>query len=466
LCFLLFSLRGTFFCDCWDYLHIWSLKVNGDSSFCELTWLLMVISMKRHAEELRQWLDKWYGVHIGTITGYVFVETDILEEFLEVLESESGRAHGLCVYRGPLLDPLNSFPLGKLLNLLVGDVVSPLFYKSGLSCILVLNFDGERFCCVCDGKEGWACVFRTKEKETKTIIAHMFSLLGFEERSYRYRGLTIYREGFSDWLKGGVESKLFDYVWVRNEFEKGGLPSRELNLIAKSVQNWFEDKTFSSSVFNWWLNNGRVGIWGLNYANKSTCVFSAGGKEGENREFAEILGEIYDAYRGEIVVKEEEIEEKVLVKEAGIVEEEISGEEIVENSAGREVEKEKIESKAEMETAVDELEEDDEKVRPFDLFGKRLVELEERVRNLERDMSRFKDVESRVEQMEVSISSLDKIGSGGLEETLKLLEEKTSVIEEMMEEIRVTLNFLNEQLGEFKKREIEILRSINELRGN
>ncbi|MFB0561751.1 MAG: hypothetical protein ACETWM_11135 [Candidatus Lokiarchaeia archaeon] len=422
--------------------------------------------MKRHAEELRQWLDKWYGVHIGTITGYVFVETDILEEFLEVLESESGKAHGLCVYRGPLLDPLNSFPLVKLLNLLVGDVVSPLIYKSGLSCILILDFDGEKFCCVCDGREGWACVFRTKEKDTKTIIAHMFSLLGFEERSYRYRGLTIYREGFSGWLKGGVESRLLDYVWVRNEFEKGELPSRELNLIAKSVQNWFEDKTFSSSVFNWWLNNGKVGIWGLNYMNKSTCVFSASGKEGENREFAEILGEIYDAYRGEVAVKEKEVEEKALVKETGIVDDEVGGEEIV-NLAGTEVGKEKIESlTAEVETVEGELAEGDEKVRPFNLFGKRLNELEERVRNLERDINRIKDVENKIGQMEVSISDLGKIGSGGLEETLKLLGEKTSVIEDMMEEIRATLNVLNEQLGEFKKREIEILRSINEFRGN
>ncbi len=406
--------------------------------------------MKRHAEELRQWLDKWYGVHIGTVTGYVFVETDVLGEFLEVLEKESGRAHGLCVYRGPLLDPLNSFPLVKLFNLLVGDVVTPLIYKSGLSCILVLDFDGDRFCCVCDGREDWACIFRIKENDTKTIIAHMFSLLGFEERSYKYRGLSIFREGFSEWLKGGVESGLFDYVWVRNEFEKGELPSREPNLIAKSVQNWFEDKTFSLSVFNWWLNNGKVGIWGLNHQNKCTCVLSASGKETENREFAEILGEIYDAYRAGIAVKEEEVEEKVAA-----------------NLAGREVEKEKVEPlKAKAETVKGESSEEGEKVRPFDLFGKRLMELEERIKNLERDMSRIKTVEGKIAQMEGRISNMGKIGGGELEETLKLLEERTSVIEEMMEEIRTTLNVLNEQLGEFKNREIEILRAMKEFRGD
>ncbi|MGQ9720891.1 MAG: hypothetical protein ACUVXA_06160 [Candidatus Jordarchaeum sp.] len=419
--------------------------------------------MKRHAEELRQWLDKWYGVHIGTVTGYVFVEMDILEEFLEVLGSESGKAHSLCVYRGPLLDPLNSFPLVKLFNLLVGEVVAPLIYRSGLSCILILDFDMERFCCVCDGREGWACVFRTKEKDTKIIIAHMFSLLGFEERSYRYRGLTIFREGLPDWLKKGVENRLIDYAWVRNEFEKGDLPSRELKLIAKSVQNWFEDKPFSSSVFTWWLNNGKVGIWGLNYSNKMTCVFSASGKEAENREFAEILGEIYDAYRVGVTAKDEEGEAEVLIKESVTEGKgEIKGK--------RQADLVSMKAETPLNTEAANMEggsaEIDEKARPFNLFGKRLMELEERIKNLERDMSRVKVLESKFENLEGIISSLGKVESGGLEETLRLLEERASVIEEMMEEIRSTVNVLNEQLGEFKKREIEILRLIKEFPDN
>jgi len=425
----------------------------------------MVILMKRHAEELKGWLTKWFGIQLGTITGFVFVETDDLEDFLEALEREPTKAYTLCMYRGPLLDPLNSFPVVKLFNLLVGEVVAPLIYKAGLSCILVLDFDVERFCCVCDGKEKWACVFRTKEKDTKSLIAHIFSILGFEERSYRYTGLRIFREGASGWLKGGVESGLFNYVWIRNDFEKGELASRESNLLAKSIQNWFEDKAFSSCIFTWWLS--KVGVWGLNYANKMTCVFSASGKESDNREFSEIFGEVYDAYLGGIEPKEEEVKRQALVRETEMVNESISMGQTSPSLAGRGVEKEAAEPlTAKVDTVAAESTEGREKVRPFDLFGKRLMELEERVKNLEREVSRIKAVEIKVGQIEARIANLGKIGSGGLEEAVKLLDGKSSVIENMVEEIRTTMNALNEQLGEFKKREIEIIRTIKEFRGN
>lgn len=425
----------------------------------------MVILMKRHAEELKGWLTKWFGVQLGIITGFVFVETDDLEDFLEALEREPAKAYTLCLYRGPLLDPLNSFPVVKLLNLLVGEVVAPLIYKAGLSCILVLDFDGERFCCVCDGKEKWACVFRTKEKDTKSLIAHMYSILGFEERSYRYTGLRIFKEGASGWLKGGVESGLFNYVWIRNEFEKGEFLSRESYLLAKSNQNWFEDKAFSSCIFTWWL--GKVGVWGLNYVNKMTCVFSAGGKESDNREFSEIFGEIYDAYLRGIEPKEEEAKKQALVKETEIVKENIGAGQTSAGLLGREVEKEAVESlTAKVETVVAESAETHDKARPFDLFGKRLMELEERVKNLEREVGRIKAVESKVGQIESKISNLGKIGSGGLLEAVKLIEGKSAVIENMVEEIRATMNVLNEQLEEFKKREIEIIRTIKEFHGD
>ncbi|MHA1579789.1 MAG: hypothetical protein ACTSUQ_09195 [Candidatus Freyarchaeota archaeon] len=421
--------------------------------------------MKRHAEELKAWLTKWYGVRLGVITGYIFVDTDELEEFLEVLESDPGRAHGKCVFRGPLLDPMNSLPVIKLLSLLVGKVVSPLIYKSGLSCILVLDFDGERFCCVCDGRERWVCVFRTKEKNTKALIAHMFSLLGFEERSYRYTGLRVYRKGFSEWLKRSIDSGLLDYVWIRNGAEKGETPSREPNLIAKTIQNWFEDKTFSSSVFTWWLSGGKIGIWGLNYADRITCVFSASGRESENREVAEVLGEVYDAYRSGIQLEEREPEEEAL-GEAGFTDERFEYE-TGPSQAGGETGGEQVGPLASrVETVADEFPEVGEKVRPFNLFGKRLMELEQRVRNLERELGRVRVVEDKVGQMEVRISNSGIIEGEGLEEALKLLEKKTSVIEDMMEEIRSNLSVLNESLTEFKRRGIEILRAINEYRGS
>jgi archaellum component FlaC len=94
------------------------------------------------------------------------------------------------------------------------------------------------------------------------------------------------------------------------------------------------------------------------------------------------------------------------------------------------------------------------------------MEVEERVRNLEKEMSRIKAVESKVGQIEARLASLGKIAGGGLEEAIKLLDGKSSVIESMVEEIRTTMNVLNEQLGEFKKREIEIIRTIKEFRGN
>jgi hypothetical protein len=421
--------------------------------------------MKRHAEELKGWLTKWFGIQLGTITGFVFVDIDELEDFLEALEREPAKAYTLCMYRGPLLDPLSSFPVVKLLNLLVSEVVTPLIYRAGLSCILVLDFDVERFCCVCDGKEKWACVFRTKEKDTKALIAHMFSILGFEERSYRYTGLRIFKEGVSDWLKGSVESGLFNYVWIRNDFEKGELLSRESNLLIKSIQNWFEDKAFSSCNFIWWL--GKVGVWGLNYMNRMTCVFSASGKESDNREFSEIFGEIYDAYLRGIEPKEEEVKRQALVKQAEMVNESISAEQTSSSLTSREVEIEAAESlTAKVETVVAESVEGGDKARPFDLFGKRLMELEERVKNLERELSRIKAVESKVGQIEAKISNLSKIGVGGLQEAVKLLDGKSSVIENMVEEIRTTMNVLNEQLGEFKKREMEIIRTIKEFRSD
>ncbi|WXG41325.1 MAG: hypothetical protein WED07_11265 [Candidatus Freyarchaeum deiterrae] len=421
--------------------------------------------MKRHAEELKGWLTKWFGAQYGTVTGFVFVETDDLGDFLEDLEKDPSKAYTLCTYRGPVLDPLNSYPVIKLLNLLAGEVVVPLIYKSGLSCILVLDSEVDRFCCVCDGREKWACVFRTKEKDTKSLIAHMFSILGFEERSYRYTGMRIFKEGVSDWLKGGVETGLFNYVWIRNEFEKGELASREYNLLVKSIQNWFEDKAFSSCVFNWWLN--KVGFLGLNYANKMTCIFSTSNKESDNREFSEIFGEVYDAYLRGIEVKEEAVKKPELVGETGNVNEGITGEETSPNSAGREVEKGTTESlTANVNTAGVESAEGGEKSRPFDLFGKRLLELENRVRNLEREVSRIKAVESKVGQIEARIANLGKIAGGGLEEAIKLLNGKSSVIESMVEEVRTTMNVLNEQLGDFKKREIEIIRTMKEFRGN
>lgn len=424
----------------------------------------MVIHMKRHAEELKGWLTKWFGVQLGTITGFVFVDIDDLEDFLEALEREPAKAYTLCMYRGPLLDPLSSFPVVKLFNLLVSEVVAPLIYKAGLSCILVLDFDVERFCCVCDGKEKWACVFRTKERDTKALIAHMFSILGFEERSYRYTGLKIFREGVSSWLKGGVESGLFNYVWIRNDFEKGELLSRESNLLAKSIQNWFEDKAFSSCIFIWWF--GKVGVWGLNYVNKMTCVFSASGKESDNREFSEIFGEIYDAYLRGIEPKEED-KRKALVKETEMVNESVSAGQTSASLAGGEVKKEAADLlTAKVETVVAESVEASDKARPFDLFGKRLMELEERVKNLEREVSRIKAVENKVGQIESKISNLSKIGGGGLQEAVKLLDGKSSVIENMVEEIRTTMNVLNEQLGELKKREIEIIRTIKEFNTN
>ncbi|MEM2145793.1 MAG: hypothetical protein QW279_10555 [Candidatus Jordarchaeaceae archaeon] len=420
--------------------------------------------MKRHAEELKGWLTKWFGMQVGVITGFVFVEIDDLEDFLKALERDPAKAYTLCTYRGPLLDPLNSFPVIKLLNLLLGEIVFSLIYRAGLSCILVLDFDVERFCCVCDGKEKWACVFRTKERDTKTLIAHMFSILGFEERSYRYMGLRIFREGVSEWLKGGAESGLFNYVWVRNEFEKGELVSRESNLLTKSIQNWFEDKAFSSCIFTWWFS--KVGVWGLNYLNKMTCVFSSTAKESDNREFSEILGEIYDAYLKGIEVKEEETKRQAVVKEAEIVKENIGEEQTSAGLMGREVAKEVTAPLTKVETVTAESGEESDKAKPFDLFGKRFMELEERVKNLEREVSRIKAVEGKLGQIESRIANLGKIGSGGLQDTVKLLEGKTSVIENMVEEIRATMNVLNEQLGEFKRRELEIIRTIKEFRSD
>ncbi|MBS7249484.1 MAG: hypothetical protein KIH08_02670 [Candidatus Freyarchaeota archaeon] len=419
--------------------------------------------MKRHAEELKGWLTKWYGVRIGNVTGYVFVNTDELPEFLQVLESDPGKAHSLCVFRGPLLDPLNSFPVVKLLNLLRGEVVSSLIDKVGLSCILILSFDGEKLCCVCDGREKWACVFRTREKDTKNLLAHIFAILGFEERSYRYTGLSIYREGFSGWLERNAESGLLDYTWVRNELEKGQHSSRESLLLVKSIQNWFEDKTFSSCVFTLWFRSGKVGVWGLNHGNKITCVFSASGEESSNRELSEILGEVYDAYLSGIESKREAVKEP-LIRVKTVDQEIIRGGTVPGLDEGR-VEKEKrvfVESEAENigeETVVSR-----EDARPFNLFGKRLMEMEERVRNLEREVSRIRVFEGKIGNIDARLSSLGKVE--GLEEAVKLLDAKASLIEKMVEEIRVGINVLNEQLGEFKKREVEIRRLINEFRGS
>ncbi|MEX2723131.1 MAG: hypothetical protein Q6367_004495 [Candidatus Freyarchaeota archaeon] len=419
--------------------------------------------MKRHAEELKGWLTKWYGVRLGNVTGYVFVSTDELSEFLQVLESDPGKAHSLCVFRGPLLDPLNSFPVVKLLNLLRGEVVSSLIDKVGLSCILILSFDGEKLCCVCDGREKWACVFRTREKDTKNLLAHIFAILGFEERSYRYTGLGIYREGLSSWLERNVESGLLDYTWVRNELEKGGHSSRESLLLVKSIQNWFEDKTFSSCVFALWFRSGKVGVWGLNHGDKITCVFSASGEESSNRELSEILGEVYDAYLSGIESKREAIKEPLI--RVGTVDQEINRGETVPSLAEERVEKQKrvlVEPIAENiggETVMSR-----EDARPFNLFGKRLMEMEERVRNLEREVGRIRVFEGRIENIDARLSSLGKVE--GLEEAVKLLDAKASLIENMVEEIRAGINALNEQLGEFKKREVEILKLINEFRGS
>ncbi|MEM3526408.1 MAG: hypothetical protein QXV37_03250, partial [Candidatus Jordarchaeaceae archaeon] len=354
--------------------------------------------MKRHAEELKGWLTKWFGMQLGTITGFVFVDTDDLEDFLEALEKDPAKAYTLCTYRGPLLDALNSFPVIKLFNLLVGEVVASLIYRAGLSCILVLDFDVERFCCVCDGKEKWACVFRTRERDTKALISHMFSILGCEERSYRYTGSRIFRENVYNWLKESVEKGVLNYVWIRNEFEKGELASRESNLLVKSIQNWFEDKTFSSCVFTWWF--GKVGVLGLNYLNKVTYVLSASGKESDNREFSEIFGEIYDAYVKGIELKDEEVKRKTPAKETGIVKDDI-GSQVSMSLTNKDVVKDIAGTlTAKNETVAAEPVRGVDKTIQFDLFGKKLVELEERIKNLERETSRIKNIDGKLGQME------------------------------------------------------------------
>ncbi len=440
-------------------------KLSGDCNFLRVVppLLFLVVSMKRHAEELKGWLTKWYGVRLGNVTGYVFVETDELPEFLEVLESDPGRAHSLCVFRGPLLDPLNSFPVVKLLNLLRGEVVSSLIDKVGLSCILILSFDGEKLCCVCDGREKWACVFRTREKDTKNILAHIFAILGFEERSYRYTGLSIYREGFSGWLERNAESGLLDYTWIRNGLEKGKHSSRESLLLVKSIQNWFEDKAFSSCVFTLWFRSGKVGVWGLNHGDRITCVFSASGEESSNREISEILGEIYDAYLSGMEPKREVAKEPLI--NVRTVNQEIIRSENIPDLAEGSVEKEKkILVKPEVENIEGETVVSRENAKPFNLFGKRLMEVEEKVRNLEREISRIRVFEGKIENINARLSSLGKVE--GLEEAVKLLDAKASLIEKLVEEIRAGINVLNEQLGEFKKREVEILKLINEFRGS
>jgi len=388
----------------------------------------------KRGEMLRQWLDKWYGSTVGVISGYLFTDLSVINEVAEALKSGGSITQLLRFFRGDVLSPEVMDATHRFLRMFSNEVfLSPLL-RSDLLAIIVVELNGSRMCVVGYGREKWLCIFKTREREAKMIVANILSLLGFSERTYEFSGTRIVVEGLENWVRKLIDSEDLEYAWARDSFEAGGPLPKELNLIVRTVQNLFESPFFSSSLLLFLEQKSGRGIWCLKYHDDVACIFSGLGGEPYNREMSEAIAEVYDCYISGLTGPSHE-EETVLLKLEGKVEAEKA-------EVSEEVRKE-VMGATEVITPAPQLSFSEIKEALEDVKGRLAV------------------LEGRVSAIEGKLSSLLKLGETG--NLTEKLDERLKIIDDAITRIRDFISEFSEKLQELRRHKNDLLKSIEEL---
>lgn len=384
--------------------------------------------MKR-GEVLRQWLEKWYAPSssIG-VSGYLFIDLSDIGEAVEALKSNVDAARFFTFFRGDILSPEVREVTQRLLKAFSSDVFLSPLVRGDLTAVVIVEHYGGKVCAVGYGREGWLCVFKTREKEMKMVMANVFSLLGFSERTYEFSGTKILAEGgMGNWVKSLLERGEIEYGWVRDYFEAGTQLPKDLNLIVKTVQNLFESPFFAFSVFSFLDQKSGRGAWCLKYSDEISCIISGLTSGSHSREMAETLAEVYDCYASGVVK----------LKEIGVVAQVSKEESVKVEGTGVVSEEREVEVKG--------------------VTQQDLLEVKEIVREV-RD--RLDSIEKRVNAIEGKLSSLATVNVQGLTD---MFNEKLKLIDEAISRIRELMVEFSEKLQELRRHKADLLRTIEEL---
>ncbi len=386
----------------------------------------------KYGEVLRQWLDKWYGFTAGVISGYFFVDLNVIGEAVKTLKSGKVAKSLFKHVKGVVLNPETVRTSQLLLEVFSNEVILNPLLRNNMIAITVLESGESRVCGVGYGKEKWVCVFKTREKESKMIVANLLSILNFGERTYEFSGTRIFIDGLEKWLRRLFGENNLEYIWVRNDFEEGGVLPKDLNLIIRTLQNLFESPSFASSLMLFLDQKGSRGVWGMRYHDKISCVFSGFGGESYAREISETLAEVYDCYT------------------SGLVKPEVTG--IVEAQLGFTKE---AALKAEMtaEASSEKAEAHQQFYPPQDVSELKVI--------LEDLKHKFSLLEDRVSSLEAKLSSVSSLT--GLGEMMSNLNEKVKMIDESISRVRELMGEFSEKLHELRRQRSELLRSIEDL---
>jgi len=397
-------------------------------------------SLKR-GEMFRQWLDKWYGPTVGVISGYLFVDLSVISEVAEVPEGGENIAKLLRFFRffkGDVLSPEVVDATRRVLRMFSNNVfLSPLL-RSDLLAIVVVELDGSRMCVVGYGREKWLCIFKTREKEAKMIVANILSILGFSERTYEFSGTRILVEGLENWIKGLIENDDLEYAWVHNSFETGGPLPKDLNLIVKTVQNLFESPFFSSSLLFFLEQKSGRGVWCLRYHDKASCIFSGLGGESYNREMSEVIAEVYDCYVSGLVSSNH-------VEMAPLKQEKVECEKT-----------EKIEEVKTIEKVEEEVVGSDEVITSAPQLN--ISEIKEALEDVK---ERLAALEGRVSAIEDKLSSL--LTTVEVESLTEKFDERLKLIDDAIMRIRDFISDFSEKLQELRRHKNDLLKYIDDL---
>ncbi len=382
-------------------------------------------------EVLRQWLDKWYGYMVGVVSGYFFVDLSVIGEVAETIKRGGDVARLLKFFKGDILGGKALEAVQRFINMFSNEVfLSPLIRNDMI--VLVVVELGESKCCVVGyGKEKWLCIFKTREREVKMIIANVLSLLGFTERVYELSGTRIFMDGLERWIKEKISNGEIEYAWVHNLFEVGGGLPKDLKLIIRAVENLFESPFFVSSLMIFLDQKSGRGVWCLRYHDKVSCIFSGLGGGAYSREISEAVAEVYDCYASGLTVPE--AGGKMIPTEKEL---ETVGKESVKSEVSGDV----VEAKEE------------HKLQP------EVLELKSA---LEEIRMRMTSLEGRVDAIESRIAPLLAIR---MERDLtEGLDEKLRLIDEAIGRIRNFIEDFSEKLQELRRHKNDLLRSIEEI---
>ncbi|MEM1798648.1 MAG: hypothetical protein QXX87_05435 [Candidatus Jordarchaeales archaeon] len=382
----------------------------------------------RRGEVLRQWLEKWYAPSSSVgVSGYLFIKLSDIEEAVEVLKSNGDAVRFFTFFKGDILSPEVREATQRLLRAFSSDVFLSPLVRGDLTAIVIVEYYGSKVCAVGYGREKWLCVFKTREKEMKMVMANVFSLLGYSERPYELSGTKILAEGgVSNWVRSLLERGEVEYGWVRDYIEAGTQLPKDLNLIVKTVQNLFESPFFAFSVFSFLDQKSGRGAWCLKYSDEISCIISGLASESYSREMAETLAEIYDCYASGIVG----LKEKEVVTQAGREVTRVGGGEVV-------VEKGEVE--------VGRISQQD------------ILEVKKVVREVN---DRLDSIERRVSAIEGKMSSL---ATSNVQNLTYMLDEKLKLIDEAISRIRELMVEFSERLQELRRHKADLLRTIEEL---